>query len=820
MGQEIPQLSLRAAFLCTIAVPVAVAASPVRAQEANDSVQASEAASAFDIVVTAQKREQLLQDVPVAVSVVTQESLQANRIVNIRDLDGLTPGLSVRKQSGGNALSSFSMRGILTSGDAPARDRGIGMYIDGVYIGNAFGSIFEMPNIDHIEVLRGPQGTLFGRNTTGGAISIVTREPSGTFGIKETATVGNYAQRRTATTISSPQVGPFSAMVSYVHSQRRGDIRNLGAGTQWDLSRAFGKPTIVVSPKYLGDDNSDSLFFAAKGDFDQLKLVYRFDYTHDRSSESGEGVSYEAPSIRAMIATQPNQALMTPISSTRPDAVNNWAVAPSHIKVYGQSLTATYRVNDVLTLKDIAGFRFTRSISPSQDVDGIGGLFNTGAAFFRSFVTPAAAAAQVGAPFLLQQSGVDFAAKQWTNEFQVNLDTRWATVTGGLMYYRQSANYGQSGEASQFGYARSSSFVVLPGFQSTSTVQPQNQAGRASNVVSRSYAAYAQAEWHVYHGLDVVTGIRYTKDRKKGIDRTVVSITNSNTFPIEYSGERPTYTAGVNYKPTEDILVYGKYTTGFISGGNTSTVTFAPETAKSWEGGIKADWLGKALRANLAVYSVGYANLQAGPLVRNVPALAYLVPLGVSTISLNIGAARVKGFELETTYSPIRDLILSASVADASFKYTSLSPVITTGIAGYQVNNRPKWTASLSAQYTSPDLFDEVHLTARVDGNWRSRQNGSSNIPLPGGAISGGAAFTPAEVAAYMQGSTIKPYWLVNGRVALDGFRFGQVKGSVALWSRNLFNDKSMTFPIGLSYADSALYEPARTVGLDVTVEY
>ncbi|HKX77313.1 MAG TPA: TonB-dependent receptor [Novosphingobium sp.] len=822
MGQEIPQLSLRAAFLCTIAVPVAVAASPVRAQEANDSVQASEAASAFDIVVTAQKREQLLQDVPVAVSVVTQESLQANRIVNIRDLDGLTPGLSVRKQSGGNALSSFSMRGILTSGDAPARDRGIGMYIDGVYIGNAFGSMMSMPDIAQIEVLRGPQGTLFGRNSTGGAISITTREPDGKFRFKQGVTLGNYHHIRSVTSVSSPQIGPFSVLGSFVYSKERGDTRNIGGGTRWDFSQLFGRPVFKTAVNYLGGNESKSAFAAAKADLGEFKLVYRFDFTRETSSAPAQGIAYLSPAYRDLIANQPNQAILPKVTKGRPKEVNNWANVPSDLKVYGHSLTATWDVSDAIQIKNVAAHRKTRVWAPSSDASGMGGLINTGSAYLIARINPASADAAVGSPLLINTSAQDNRFKQWSNELQLDLDTDPFHLTAGALYFQQNAFFGGYGEENSVGLLRNGSFVVFPNFQQPGTVPPPAlTGGRRTFVKTKSYAAYGQIEFHLRDDIDLVGGIRYTKDRKTGVDRSVRSSSNANEFPIDYTGSKVTYLVGINYKPTDDMLFYGKLSTAYISGGVSSTIPFDPETAKSFEAGIKADWLDGRLRTNLALYTAKYGNITTTPLTSSIPAYAFLIPLGVGTVTTNTGAARAKGFELETMFAPSDRLLLSANLAYLDFHYTSLAPVVTQGTLDYQVVNRPKWTSALSAQYTSADLSsDGMHLIARVDATWRSLQHGTAVVPLPGNANAGGAAFTLAEVETYRKAADIPAYWIVNGRIALNDISLAGVKGTVALWGRNLFNDKSGPFPIGFTTHVTAMYERARTFGVDFQIEF
>jgi len=174
---------------CTAMTAATLTAAPALAQTADSE-------GGLDvIIVTAQKREQSVQDVPIAVTAISGETLQANRITNVNDLGGLAPGVTTRVSAGGSKLVSFSMRGAVSYGVVPGSDRQVSTYLDGVYLSAPRGSIFDFPDLERIEVLRGPQGTLFGRNATAGAVSITTRDPSGEAGVKASATSMAAASR-------------------------------------------------------------------------------------------------------------------------------------------------------------------------------------------------------------------------------------------------------------------------------------------------------------------------------------------------------------------------------------------------------------------------------------------------------------------------------------------------------------------------------------------------------------------------------------------------------------------------------------------------
>ncbi len=219
---------LLAGTALAVALPTAVAAQD--GAEAEGGLQ--------EIIVTAQKREQSMQDVPIAITALTGDALATNRVTTVSDLTGLAPGVIVRTAAGGSQLPSFSIRGAISYGVVPGSDKQVSIYIDGVYLAAARGAIFDLPDVERIEMLRGPQGTLFGRNATAGAVSISTREPTGEPGVKAALTLGNYDQKRFRLSMDLPQMGPFSGYVSYVHNYKRGDIRNAGAGQVWNRTAA------------------------------------------------------------------------------------------------------------------------------------------------------------------------------------------------------------------------------------------------------------------------------------------------------------------------------------------------------------------------------------------------------------------------------------------------------------------------------------------------------------------------------------------------------------------------------------------------------
>ena len=783
-----------------------------------------------DIVVTAQKREQNLQKVPISITALSADSIKANRIQSVNDLNAVAPNLTVRLGAGGNQSPNYTLRGVLGGNSAAGTDKGVSLYLDGVYMQNQSGSVFEFADIERIEVLKGPQGTLFGRNATGGAISIITKNPTGEFGGHQDFTYGNQDTLRIKTHVDLPKFGPVSASFTYLHSEHRGDVKNLGGGTVWDYGPATGgKYGLEKSPKWLGGDNTEAFQGALKFDFSpDLDLVYKFDYTTDDYTPNAQGVDYlPAGFITQLYDASPNP--MTPVTNKRPKAVNNWFTTPGHLTNWGHNLTAKYRFNDQISIKNIFAVRKSKSAVNFQ-LDGLGGLTNTAVPGLGGFPpgiaipfgpggNPTLFSADPTAPFVFLANNAYANEKQWSDEVQLNIETDWFNLTAGYLHFHD--HFITSGYDNVF---NTSITQVIDG-QNTSAagtqfVIPANPGYRSTVVSTNSDAFFVQPEIHLTDRLDLVGGARITIDDKNGIeylpDQFLVGGTPANPIssPIHYRHSKATFLVGLNYRVTDDILTYAKYATGFVSGGELSTLQFRPETAKSWEGGIKADLFDRRFRTNLAVFHVKYGALQydTSGLLTGVPSTALFSQAVVSSTD-----ARAYGFELENTLVPINGLTLTANVGYTHIKF--LQDTVAPGLAfvsgppGYLPFQRPKWTGSLAAQYESGEMWLGSHFIARVDGNFRSKILMTSDI-TPGTGPT--ATVDPALVKA----ATTPFQWIVNGRVGLTGIDFGPTRAEVSLWGRNIFNNRNITQFVGLGPVGSVIYERARTYGVDVSFNF
>jgi iron complex outermembrane receptor protein len=859
--------SKRGALFVSTAVAAALTIPlQAQAQEAGD-----DEGGLTEIIVTAQKREQSLQDVPIAVTAVTGESLQANRIFSVNDLSGLAPGMTVKPSPGGSSVPVFTIRGQSSYGVVPGSDKQVSIYIDGVYVGSPRGSIFEMPDIQRIEVLRGPQGTLFGRNATAGAISVTTRDPTGEAHVKVEGSLGNRDAYRFRITADTPQIGPFSAYGSFVRNYRRGEVRNLDAGLVWVRPQPFGTQ---LSAPYLGTVDSESFFGSVKFEpSDRFKMVYKYDRNVDRGTPDVTGVigidpnypglspaafGLVAPLLNAIYADPANNVFAAP-DGLRPDVARNGFVTARRQKVYGHNLTATWQATDDISVKNIFAYRRAEVLGPTP-IDGYSPLtvpnnFSTALALgaylgFNSIgpggfssalgvlsdlyildanfnptgINPNStliplAASLAGQRFLGVAAQSASISRQWSDELQVNYTSEKLNATVGAMWFHSKDTAG--GPA---GSQNTLANAIVP----NSGVIPLGNRGDYANEAT-SIAAYAQVEFKVTPELEVVAGARITRDSKKStftynsyLPAFGIVTPDAVITPPDFRQTKPSFLIGLNWTPNDDTLVYAKYSNSFVSGGSTGGLPYQAETANSYEIGIKADFFDSRLRTNLALFHVDYNHFQqsqstsaSASAALALPILTQLYGAAVANAILpklsvfvgDQGKVRAKGFELEVTAAPTRGLTLGGSLSYIDISYPFVEPAVLAANGGvFNVAARPEWTGSLWASYETQPIAGDMTLSLRADSFYQ------------GGMV---LASNPAQITQYNRGAEkVDGYFIVNGRVALKRIPIGPISGELAVWGKNLTDRRDITTALFTPYSPSASYVPARTFGVDMSIEF
>lgn len=715
-----------------------------------------------EIVVTAQKREQSLQDVPVAVTAVTADQIDNLQVRTFNNLAGIAPNLSVvASVSGSDPI--INMRGIIGGNATNGTDSAIAMYIDGVYLARTTGASFDVADLERVEVLRGPQGTLYGKNSTGGAVNFITSNPKGEFYARLEGTYGNLDRKRVKLRVDTPTMAGFSFSGAYLHDEQDGWIRNLNPGLNWNFGAAnrFFQGT-RTSPKTLGAYNSEAGFFAARfaPAGSSVTVDYKFDITSSRRTNQAQQVLVDY--VGVVPAAQ--------VSTKRLDAVSMPFTTPERLETFGHSLTVAAELGEGFTFKSITGYRGSTD-SYSNDVAGSGG------------VVPNAGSFAITDILAYEKT------RQYSEEVQFNYVSTRVDVIGGIYYFHERTTSTAPVYIFQFVP------FTLP---NRSTLVPTVDGDVTAN--NESISGYLQATAHITSRLDLTGGIRHTKDSRASDERGAFLGVPNNDFAQDFS--HTDWAANLSFRPTDTLTVYAKAGSGYLSGGVFGGFGFNPETVIQYEGGVKADLLDRRLRVNLAAFHTDYKNLQVAGF--------YLLP-GSATNSAyyikNVASAKIDGFEAEVTVMPIEGLTLNGNFGYTNFKYIK-APA---GVVNPAY--RPKYTAAVNLNYKVTEFSNGmkpiIDINARYTGDQFYLSALGSAVPY---ALNPTLARLISDNAA----------WVVDARFTLADIPLAGSKAKISLWSKNLFDDRKMTNATdatGGAIVNGQFRQP-RTYGVDVGVEF
>jgi iron complex outermembrane receptor protein len=739
------------------------------AQDVSATPEAANLGGIEDIIVTARRTEESLQDVPVAVTGFNSAQIEALDISSFADIGKTVPNLDVQRQFGSASSPQFFLRGVSTGSLKFEQDAGIGLYIDGVYLGRPAGTAFDLAEIERIEVLRGPQGTLFGRNSTGGAINYITAAPKGEFGVKMDGTIGNYDRYKGRLTIDLPALGPLTARVSYLHDENRGYVRNLTPGVTFDFAAPF---RTIKSAKTFGAENTDAVAVALRLDLDPLVVDYKFDYTDKVSTQLGQQLLGFNPGYTAGVGDPPfyfaSPSVVVGPSTKRQSALALDFTSPSHLKIQGHSLTAVYDISDQVTLKSITGYRKLDEFVGGNDIDG--GAYVVG-----------------GLPFTNISSIEDRHQKQFSQEVQLlgNINgLEW--VLGGF-YFRETGNDNNP----VFIGVLFPPTTIIPrdGTGAGNTIDifgltSDYFAGSDVSVRNKSYAGYAHLAYKTDH-FELAGGVRYTKDKRREVVHIGPSWPPAETFNA--TNDHWDFDATATYIFNPEIRAYARFATGYLSGGVLGGIAFKPETVKSYEAGVKGDFLDNTLRINAAAFHTDRKNVQT---------LAFSAASGTFVISAP--SAEENGFELELTAAPDRHLTFNAS-----FGYLDQT-LADDPVSGLPVSSlAPKFTLSTGVQYDAPSFANGSYLSARVDAFFKDKR---FSDPLQ----------TPSTVGL----TTLPSRTDINARLSLVDIPLAGTKAKVSAWVQNLTDNQELEFARDLTTTVIGVFQVPRTYGLDVSFQF
>jgi iron complex outermembrane receptor protein len=747
-------------FLLATAAVAAFGASSAQAAEA---AMADGSIGLEEIVVTAQKRETKLQDTPISISALGGEDLVARHAQSLEDLgDGAIPSLRVAPFFARSSALTIGMRGIGSLGDAnqPARDQAVGVYIDGVYLGRAQGLGSALYDVERIEVLKGPQGTLFGRNTEGGAISIVTKQPTGQFHFNGTAGYGDYGAYRGEAHVDLPSVSNISLKFDALISKRDGTVKN---------------PTSSGQPDFNSYDKRGFHAEALWKPSDRFNADYAFDVSHDETTPY-----YVQLFAKGALPLAPLVQLQTDRATTTSVGV---PMRPSIGNTYGHRLTLDWNVSPALEVKSISAYR---RLSQSQ--------YDNAEVVLSAFAP--------NGPFARYSQAHTY-QDQYSSELQLIGRLPNVEFVGGAFYYHEKArDNAQTPNSLQWNATGTAySFLSL----NLDTVP----LDRASHVTTESAGVFGQAVWTppVLDGITHLTlGGRFTHDKKNG-DLDVVNgalpsyvssagQTVAGVIPLSASWNRfdPLVIAAADVTP--DVHLYGKWSTGYKSGGaNSRSLTyraFDPETVSMFELGAKTEFWDHRARFNLAAYTGKLKDVQ-------VDFNVIIVGNNRGTLeTTNAATGRTKGLEADFALQPVVGLTFTGSYTYTKVKLsTAFNPFTNAQSVVYPLYT-PNQAGSVAVDYEHPlaAATFEIHADANLaDGQYTS---------------------------------TTDPHlsdksFIVNGRVAISDIRMADsgARLQVALWARNLFNEQHVFLRnFNASLGTYGIFNEPRTFGAEASVRF
>ena len=775
-----------------------------------------------DIVVTAEKRPQTLQKTAISISVLSGDDLVNRHVQSLTDLgDGAIPSLRVAPfySRPGALIVNVRGVGVLADSNQPARDQGVGVYIDGVYQGRPQGLGAALYDVENIEVLKGPQGTLFGRNTEGGAVNIVTKRPSGTFRLNTTFGVGNFGSHKGEIHLDLPKYEDFSVKLDGVISRRDGLVANPLASASdfngYDKRGFHGE--ILWKPR------------------DDVAVDYAFDTSYDATTTLynqllAPGTGLAATATGPAIAPYHLAALARPSLDRQDTAVLGSPQQPSIGRSNGVRLNLEWQAMPALMLKSIGSYRTLRQ-SQFDNGSAAAALQQplTAANPGGSFAIPSTTAgvSYPGFPFS-RYSLAYFAQHQFSEELQAigDIGDQIHYAIGALYYQEKVRDNAQAFNTDAFTDAAGSAYTIL-------TLDPATRPiDRASHVKTTSIGAYGQGTYtpaalnDVFH---LTLGARFTNDKKVGALDIVNNATPTipvngvavtRAIPLDESWSRVDPLVNLAADVTRDVHVYGKWSTGYKSGGaNSRSLNYAPfnpETVSMFEIGAKTEFWNHRARFNVAAYKGRYKSIQLdfSGLYEDVVNGVRIATTRTTTNTVNApGTGHLEGVEAEFTVAPVRGLTLNASYAYNSVKIpATVNPFPQTGgvfitvpVPIYQVYT-PTHSASGAIDYELP--VGGVTLRAHLDGAYDSGFYAN---------YTDGAYDPVTRAVRYVQPKGDAGL-VFNARLAVAAIDLGNggARLTVSAWARNLFDEQHVFVKSGSPQAGlSGFFNDARTFGVE-----
>ena len=830
----------------------ALGAAPAMVAESSAQTRGDEGV----IIVTAQKREQNLQEVPLAISAISGQKLEQLQVNDARDLTGLAPNVTVLQGTVSNSAAVISMRGITNPGSETfGLDTANGLYVDGIYIARSGAAGLDVTDIERVEVLRGPQGTLFGRNTTGGAISFISRPPAEEMGVRGEVGYGNFNAFNGKIALDTGRMlGAVKATLSYARRQRDGSYDNLL------------EPRDSRDP---GSRRSDAFRFAMRVEPNETGYFqYIFDWAKIRGNPNpfqliavADGTPRPSIILGGINVAQTQQAPLAQYLANATFLEPGCAALATPTREYRKSLCANsdevttdkswghnlQMGNDFgpFSAKLTAGYRRWDNHYATTDLDGLGtirGPLFTSATLLNGMpesvlanipsisATARPIVASLAVPTTtadLFRSGNDRHHEQFSTELEISGDTDtldW--VVGGFYFWEK----GSENNPQTSGFVLDTNSTFLSSFGNLGPSLVANNPARYRLVVTPARLVYTAAaeskavygQFTLYpggrdSGMSLTAGGRYTWD-----DKSILRLQNG-AAPLALAEQgkanfsRFTWNLMGRYEFTPDVSVYVRAATGYRSGGynagdpvvsGTNIVpAFQEESLISYEVGLKSQLFDRRLRLNIAAYHNAYDDLAVTQPVLNSTGT-------FQTRIVNAGKVEYNGIEADFVATLNNMFSIDGSIGYVDVKYKEF-------LAGQPVDPRDP-VADISSVvkpgYTSP-------LTANVALNARTP------IGTEGMELRLRVGYTHEDAKYSFNNSISTPFNeqikgdkmdQVDAQIVLDRIPLGGGKARVMIWGKNLTNDHNIMRAIdfgALGYA-GGYYNDPRTYGMTVGLDF
>jgi iron complex outermembrane receptor protein len=677
------------------AIPALVMPSAVQAQNGSPAAPAQSGSSAEskalatgegldpnnilnEIIVTgARRRIESVQSVPLAVTTLNEAALERNHISNVTDMGRLAPNLIIVRQQGSSSQASIFLRGFGPNTNDPASDPPIALYVDGIYQPIAAGTQLDMFGAESVEVERGPQGTLLGKNAPTGAISITSRRPTGEWGGAGAISYERFDRKDIKSRVDIPVIaGLLAVNASLIYKEGGNYIR----GSQFGNRRVFGGEKGVAA-------RIGALFTPT----DNFELLVQLNGQNSRNPETGmRDYGYLPPS--GLQARSTACAVFGACTPTDRFVSGSNIKTPNREHDRQAAATATWKLAP-LTITSVTGYKKLND-SAFNDCDGS------------------------VAPVCLQ-TGSNVYYHQFSQEL------RLSSAQGGGLDLGGHLDWVLGGFYSNLKFSTAFSAVIF------GAPLNNNQYGR-----TKSHALFGHFVYNFTDKFNAMYGIRQSWDDKTHSFRAYGSTITIIDAPLSF--KNLSMEGGLQYKFTPSQTVFVRYAEGYRNGGHQGQppsgiqVPYRPETVKTYEIGLKADFLNHRLRTNLMLFQSDYKDLQRST-IAPLPRPPFSAPY-----TNNAASGRVRGIELETTIVPVDPLTIALTATYLQPKYKNFLAAVVPGQPPQDLSNYPfqytsKFTVRFAPQYVA-DLGGSGKLTLGGNLNYATSYY-TSPLPFPLGRV-------------------------------------------------------------------------------------